>query len=419
MIRRELLFVCDNFKICCVIMTYQDQPLTRIDQATLDKVAKKHAMFRAARIGGVCADLSHHNLSGVLLSGGDWAHANFSHADLSGADLSQIVLDYAVLCNADLGKSNLSKSSLMRADLKGCRMEGVNMRGADLSGADLREDNGRHADLSSACMRGAILSGISAERLIARDADLRDAWLVRADLREADLAYSDFSGSTLTQTFFRGANMRGVAVYDVEIDLADLHSVDTKRMLGYEPNGLAVKDIPLPLDELLRRHDLWTETGGNDGDRLDLGGFDLRGVNVNLDGAFLAMMTAVGVVVCDLEATNVQAQASDLRNADMRRVNMSGSDFRGVNLMGAWLNRADLRRCRFDPLAVGAGGNMPSNLSHSCLRHADLRGSNLIKVDFSNADLSYADLTGCIIDRAVFTGANLKGVVADQELIQS
>ena len=369
MIRRELLFVCDNFKICCVIMTYQDQPLTRIDQATLDKVAKKHAMFRAARIGGVCADLSHHNLSGVLLSGGDWAHANFSHADLSGADLSQIVLDYAVLCNADLGKSNLSKSSLMRADLKGCRMEGVNMRGADLSGADLREDNGRHADLSSACMRGAILSGISAERLIARD--------------------------------------------------ADLHSVDTKRMLGYEPNGLAVKDIPLPLDELLRRHDLWTETGGNDGDRLDLGGFDLRGVNVNLDGAFLAMMTAVGVVVCDLEATNVQAQASDLRNADMRRVNMSGSDFRGVNLMGAWLNRADLRRCRFDPLAVGAGGNMPSNLSHSCLRHADLRGSNLIKVDFSNADLSYADLTGCIIDRAVFTGANLKGVVADQELIQS
>ena len=56
----------------------ETKSLTSLTQEELDAKVENHAMFRAARIGGVRAILSHHDLTGLSLRNKDLSHADFT-----------------------------------------------------------------------------------------------------------------------------------------------------------------------------------------------------------------------------------------------------------------------------------------------------------------------------------------------------
>ena len=109
------------------------------------------------------------------------------------------------------------------------------------------------------------------------------------------------------------------------------------------------------LSAILKEHQLWINSNGENGERADLSNKNLRGEN--LRGANL--------------------RGADLRGANLRGANLRGADLRGADLRGANLFRANL---------IGA----------------DLRGADLFRADLEGADLEGANLEGANLE-----GANL------------
>ena len=75
--------------------------LTRLTQEELDVVVEKHAMFRAARIGGNRATLANHDLSELSLRHQDLSHADFpwTYEQLVAAGVPPNVMNKEILSN--------------------------------------------------------------------------------------------------------------------------------------------------------------------------------------------------------------------------------------------------------------------------------------------------------------------------------
>ena len=101
------------------------------------------------------------------------------------------------------------------------------------------------------------------------------------------------------------------------------------------------------LSVILKEHQLWLDSNGENGERADLSNKNLRG--------------------------------ADLRGADLRAAYLIGADLRGADLIAANLFRADLRGAYL----IGAD-----------LLGANLRGANLRGADLEGADLEGVDLEG-------------------------
>jgi hypothetical protein len=116
------------------------------------------------------------------------------------------------------------------------------------------------------------------------------------------------------------------------------------------------------LDEILRLHQLWLDSNGEDGQRADLRDVDLRGVNL---------------------------RGADLMGADLRDANLVGAILRDAILVGVNLRRADLRRADL----------RRADLRRADLRRADLRDAILVGADFINSKISYTKLpsTGMVL----------------------
>ena len=111
------------------------------------------------------------------------------------------------------------------------------------------------------------------------------------------------------------------------------------------------------LSAILKEHQLWINSNGENGERADLSNKNLRGENL---------------------------RGANLRGADLRGANLRGANLRGADLIGANLFRANL---------IGA----------------DLRGADLFRADLFRADLFRADLEGADLEGANLEGANLEG----------
>ena len=97
-------------------------------------------------------------------------------ANLSGADLTHVDLSYVVLTDARLRGSNLNGADLSCVDLRGVNLSGAFLRGANLSGANLN-----HSNLSGANLSGADLTGVNLG-----DSNLTDARLSGANLSDVE-----------------------------------------------------------------------------------------------------------------------------------------------------------------------------------------------------------------------------------------
>ena len=114
------------------------------------------------------------------------------------------------------------------------------------------------------------------------------------------------------------------------------------------------------LSVILKEHQLWFESNGENGKRADLS-------NKNLIGANL--------------------RGADLRYADLRYADLGGADLGGADLREANLRRANLRRAN--------------------LRRANLRRANLIEAALIGADLEGADLEGADLNTQFLRSAGL------------
>lgn len=134
---------------------------------------------------------------------------------------------------------------------------------------------------------------------------------------------------------------------------------------------------------------------------LDLTAFDLRGTDLQD-----ADLTSASLTGMDLRTTKLAG--ARLTGANLQGADLSSADLRGAELSNADLEGADLREAQLEG-AVLAGANLATaDLTAASLAGADLGDATLSFAQLQGADLTGADLGAAAIDNVSFLGA--KGV---------
>ena len=141
------------------------------------------------------------------------------------------------------------------------------------------------------------------------------------------------------------------------------------------------------LKDILAAHENWLESEGKEGKQANLR-------KVNLQGAHLrhADLRKARLRHANLQGADLRHAA--LRKATLRHANLQGADLRHANLQGAKLQSAKLQ----------AADLRGANLKGAYLRRADLQGA-----DLRDANLQGAELEGAKLQKAILEGANLRG----------
>ena len=131
------------------------------------------------------------------------------------------------------------------------------------------------------------------------------------------------------------------------------------------------------LEEVIRRHVEWLDSGG------------AKGEMANLTSASLGSVSWAG-----LRLSRANLSATDLTDADLSGTDLDEAMLDDATLRSARLTRAQLRR--------------------AALRHALLTDADLAYADLGDADLAGARLTGANMTGANLRGANLAGAELGQ-----
>ena len=124
------------------------------------------------------------------------------------------------------------------------------------------------------------------------------------------------------------------------------------------------------LAEVLREHEKWLDSNGEEGKRTDLSYTDLSYADLSGANLFWANLFRANL------------SGADLSKADLSRAYLFEANLSGANLSGANLSRAIL-----------SGANLSgANLSGANLSGADLWVADLSRVNLSGVDLHYATL---------------------------
>ncbi len=144
------------------------------------------------------------------------------------------------------------------------------------------------------------------------------------------------------------------------------------------------------LTSILQKHQKWLS--GEEGERANLRGADLRGANLwgaslreaDLWGANLGEANLGGADLWGADLGGANLWGANLREANLWEANLRGADLREANLWGANLRGADL---------------WGADLWGASLREANLREANLRGANLGGADLGGADLGDTIFNK--------------------
>jgi hypothetical protein len=120
------------------------------------------------------------------------------------------------------------------------------------------------------------------------------------------------------------------------------------------------------IEKILNDHQVWLETGFQEGSRADLRGADLRGAD--LRGADLRGADLRGAVLRGAVLRGADLRGADLRDTDLRDTDLRDTDLRGADLRGAAGNRREIK-------SIFAAEEYPitytaTHLQIGCQRHA-------------------------------------------------
>lgn len=352
--------------------------------------------------------------------------------NLSGVDLSGVDLGSADLSNATGAGVNLAGATLRYSELHGAKLVDVNVSGTDFAYARLQ--GGPTANPSRPEWPGVNLSGVTGVPVnLPSGVSIRDGYLVGSGI---SLAGDDLSGADLSNIVFTEADFTGAVLHATDITNANF---STANFSGVRGDAITTVPLNLPISWAIR-------SGFLVGDKANLSGFDLAGVNftfvglfnVNLTGANLAGSNFAGTFSNSVDFTNADLAGADLTGATLSYPKLGGAHlatatFTSVMASGVvgtpaslpplWVVRGDTTNGR--GVLAGPGTRLIGlyingiDLSGIDLHGASFRntqaigvslaGSNLTGADFTGTDLSQADLTNATFTNAVLASAKLGG----------
>ena len=313
-------------------------------------VIAAHEAFIAGRAGGCRAYFRFQDLAGTSLM-----KRKLDGIEFIGCDLSESSFALASLVTA-----SFYCSSLKRADLRGADLSRADLRGAILRGADLYRANLDGADFRKAVLykdeRDAEFKHndwlIDAEgdgrdgAVDFRDCTLRGARLSAAKLKGADFSGAMLDGAKLNQADLRDANFEGAVLTGADLNGTRLDGANLEKVVR-DPAEAALSRAD-DLRKMLEMSDLYTRSRGEQGQRGNFEGEDLRVLGQafrekGLIGANLRGVCAVGMDFSNASLIGAVFAGSDLRGANFTGANLKGVNFKDCNLNHAIFKSADLR----------------------------------------------------------------------------
>lgn len=290
------------------------------------------------------------SLAEAIQAGADIRYVDLRGEDLRGLDLSEADLEGVVLAGAKLDPAGLQRAIVCSAELSG----------VDLTGQDLRDTNWGLADLKGAILRGARISPADFAYLAFVGADFRGVNLSGEDLRGVDPSNTNLEGAILgdaqlDQRFFLHATRTSANVRGVNLSRQDLQRLDVRGL-----------DIDLSGAFLVGA---------------DMREADLRNTTINLSGALMARANLDHVKMNQRVLEQVLAAGASVRRVDLsdqnlldvhlphgeeRIIDLQGANLSGALLVGNWLRFVDLRgaNCANTAAVLQFTGN-PDNDLHN------------------------------------------------------
>ncbi len=303
----------------------------------------------------------------------DWTfeNINLAKADLTGvclarANLRNANLQHAILFMADLDHSDLSGANLLGADLRGAIMSRANLNNSHMEGADLSA-----GALKRSCStpRGTLKAGKHATDL--RNASLENAVLVKANLSDCDL-----TGANLDSANIEGANFDNAVLVETSFEGVNGAPASGDLHLSYGT------DEHIDPAKLLAAHQLFLDSGGQDGALLELRDFTLE----------------------DIDFSNKDLRMASFRNCNLKNINFSNSD-----IDKAVFFESELEDCDFSGSSLGGAGFRKSALKNINFRDAvlgtvtfDSAPDRRIPVSFEGAKLVQVDFTQTKLEQSIF-----------------
>lgn len=332
----------------------------------------KAALLRKKAVDHLSAsrDFREFSLRGADLSGLDLSHCDFSESDLIGCDFSGSNLTGSLFQGAWASHVRLCRATLSRS-----RWDGANIGHADLTGV-----HGVEASFEKTTLSGATLS-------------------------DCDLSGSRFNGSDLANASFSRVKAKGCSFPEARFMTVEETQTD-------EPSGrLLFEQVDFSGSGFEKS--LFMKSGFIS---VDFSGCNLAGATfLDCSGpstSFERSNLSKAVFAQSVDFTGCSFRKADLTGANLRGVNVSGSDFQDSILSGTdgsggnWQN-TNLRGVR----AIGA------RFQKSDLRSGNFRSGDFRQAIFLNADLTRADFSRASLYKACFTGSKMDDATTDQALV--
>lgn len=162
------------------------------------------------------------------------------------------------------------------------------------------------------------------------------------------------------------------------------------------------------LAHILKQHRRWLESGKSSGQRADLSGANLDGIN--LAGADLSGAVLAGASLCGADFSNALLIHADFSEANLRRANFANANLILADFTGADLNEANLSHTTSAESREHGHMSRGPRFRDADLQHANLQACYCYISDFSGAKLAGASCSGAALERANLSNNNLAGI---------
>ncbi len=158
---------------------------------------------------------------------------------------------------------------------------------------------------------------------------------------------------------------------------------------------------------ILREHNLWINSGGEEGTQADLRGANLKDISIVNWNLKKALLRSANFENAQFEKINLEE--ADLVGANFRGANLQGVNFRRANCEDSTFEKANLQNANFQEAYLGYGNLREANLIEANLQRAYLRSANLEGANLGSANLKGASFELANLERANLREANYEG----------